>query len=355
MQSGYPSGSSRGRYSIDNGPAAEFTIEGLLLDGTTRFQQLIFETPDMPMGSHNLSVTYLGASTPLILEYMLVQGGDLVFTGNPPPPSNPAGDNKTAASDNDSPHKVSTAVIVGAVVGGVAFLLLIGLVIFLVRKLKRRRQVTILHGIDGEDEPGVVKILNHTVEATSFMHSMSPAAATNTSLPASPAPSMGTVTTTTATPGISRPYSQGGSSMLSAGGTSSCHPHHSMLSYVSASDEKALLASRHASSSAYAYHTTTTQQVGMSSAGYDPRLRIVESTYAGSMTDSQRGSSNEKARLAQGMGPLAVVNADVMAGHSDPPLGISLIHHQDSGVRLPGPSAATGQQFVDIPPSYTVQ
>ncbi|KAF9561078.1 hypothetical protein CPC08DRAFT_707651 [Agrocybe pediades] len=79
----YPRSASRGSYSIDGGPPIVFPLNGLPSENAvTQFYQEFFQTPSYPAGSHEIVVTYLGdsQSTPLTLEYLLVQNGTLDTT-----------------------------------------------------------------------------------------------------------------------------------------------------------------------------------------------------------------------------------------------------------------------------------
>ena len=177
MLSGYPSGPSTGTYSIDGGPPVSFNISGLLFDWTTRYQQPIFSTPTLSPGQHNITVKYLGSSTPLNLEYLLVQDGDILFTGAGAPPNMDVIDGHGVAGNGGT----SKGVIIGAAVGGVAFLGLLVVIFFLLRTLRRRRALRIFPIDSSPTDAHPPK--NHNFEAAPFMRETA-----SNSVPPSPSP-----------------------------------------------------------------------------------------------------------------------------------------------------------------------
>ncbi|TEB39576.1 hypothetical protein FA13DRAFT_1723794 [Coprinellus micaceus] len=340
MISGYPSGPSTGTYSIDGGAPVSFPIDGLLFNYTTRYQQIIFETPDIPMGKHNITVKYLGASTPLVLEYLVVQDGDLMFTGSEGP--NPI--------DQDHPHQQpKTGILVGAIMGGLALLAMLGVIVFLLRKLRQRRRVKWLKEID-EGSPKVPQAMppQYMVEATPFIDARGDRTPTN-SPPTTPSPSASAAFTDGI---LSLPASHGSASMLPqhqslSNFISSEKVRQAYLSGASPPSSTALLrpmssVSYNASGGAH-YASMSPSNLGATSlagAGAQPRPSTAGST------------SDEKVRMEYEHGiavnrPLALVNAP---SESEAP--VTLVHHEDSGLRLaPDPHGAP--TVLDVPPSYT--
>ncbi|TFK21616.1 hypothetical protein FA15DRAFT_758613 [Coprinopsis marcescibilis] len=123
-----PRGPSRGLYSIDDGPPIPFEVPGLASGGPEPSTRALFETPVLPKGLHQINVTYLGPSAPLVLDYLAVDGagiyplGPVTFTLDAPSrdgePSNPSG---------------LTRILIGTICGGFAFFTLftLGLAIYL--------------------------------------------------------------------------------------------------------------------------------------------------------------------------------------------------------------------------------
>ncbi|KAF6763609.1 hypothetical protein DFP72DRAFT_800865, partial [Ephemerocybe angulata] len=140
MVAGYPSGASQGSYSIDGGSPTTFDIPGNFGSWSTQYQQVFFETQTLTREKHNITVKFLGAAAPLFLEYLTVQNGDLVFTGNDKLPAS-IGDHDKGGYDGDEHPHSSTGVIVGGVLGGVALIVLIVVIFFLWRKLQQRRRI----------------------------------------------------------------------------------------------------------------------------------------------------------------------------------------------------------------------
>ena len=116
---------------IDDNPAQNFTLKGHEVNAATVYNQKIFETPVYPLGSHKLTVTYNGDSskTPLVLGKLVIQNDTAV----------PSAAVSSVVPSTTGTHTTSshTPAIVGSVIGGVACLVTILLVLFV---LYRRRQ-----------------------------------------------------------------------------------------------------------------------------------------------------------------------------------------------------------------------
>lgn len=125
--------STTATWVIDNNPAQNFTLNGHEVNATTVYNQKFFETPVYPFGSHKLTVTYNGdnSKTPLVLGKLVIQNGTAVPSAT--------GTTGTRATSSSSTHATSnhTPAIVGGVIGGVALLIVLSLVLFV---LYRRRQ-----------------------------------------------------------------------------------------------------------------------------------------------------------------------------------------------------------------------
>lgn len=66
-----------GSYSLDGGKQTQFTWQASESGGWVN--QLLFATPKVKQGHHNLTVTFLGSngSSPLALDYLLIQNGTI--------------------------------------------------------------------------------------------------------------------------------------------------------------------------------------------------------------------------------------------------------------------------------------
>ncbi|KAF6761830.1 hypothetical protein DFP72DRAFT_842664 [Ephemerocybe angulata] len=112
IPSSLPHASSEGTYSIDGGTPVRYTIPGLPdSDSADQFNYVFFKTDPVPLGDHELVVTHEGteSSTPLVLGNLLVE-------------------NQVVQSN--SAHLIGA--IVGAVLGGLALILIaiVGVVYF---------------------------------------------------------------------------------------------------------------------------------------------------------------------------------------------------------------------------------
>ncbi|TFK23873.1 hypothetical protein FA15DRAFT_756932 [Coprinopsis marcescibilis] len=155
----YPLGDSTATYSIDGRTPVEFTVPSYPGDSanTTLFFQVLFETPTLSRGAHSLEVVHHGPAAPLVLDYLLVDNGDITYNINSGPSlAGPEGLDPTSTNpgSNSPSQPVSSAdrpdpptgAIVGGVVGGLAFIgMIAGLFYFFVwrdRSNERNRNST---------------------------------------------------------------------------------------------------------------------------------------------------------------------------------------------------------------------
>ncbi|KAG6813716.1 hypothetical protein H0H92_008124 [Tricholoma furcatifolium] len=111
----YPGNASSASYSIDNGTSTSFTLAGHpSTDGTSRYNQLFFTTPQLAPGSHNLVVTYNGNSqlTPLTLDYIYLT-------------TSSSGNETSSTNNTGGSHHTHVGAIAGGVVGGVVLIAII--------------------------------------------------------------------------------------------------------------------------------------------------------------------------------------------------------------------------------------
>ncbi|KAF9524778.1 hypothetical protein CPB83DRAFT_797422 [Crepidotus variabilis] len=120
-------------YTIDGGTPVVLTVTGPsgMEVLSTSFNQKLFQTPDLPMGRHKLSVVYHGNdhTAPLSLGYLVVQNG----TGSIPDLSN--------ADGVRTPKKRNVGAIVGGVLSGLVFIIVLVLGFRFIQKRKRQRQI----------------------------------------------------------------------------------------------------------------------------------------------------------------------------------------------------------------------
>ncbi|KAJ2917054.1 hypothetical protein MD484_g3365, partial [Candolleomyces efflorescens] len=105
---------SAGTYSIDGQSATAFSIRRTpSTENSTSppslFNQLFFETPLLPFGDHNITVTYTSSGIPLSLDHLVIRNSSIHATTIDSAPPQPV------AASSKAP---STPKIVGAVFGG---------------------------------------------------------------------------------------------------------------------------------------------------------------------------------------------------------------------------------------------
>ncbi|KAF9524883.1 hypothetical protein CPB83DRAFT_897551 [Crepidotus variabilis] len=136
----YPKNSTSGTYAIDGGSPQTFTISGNSADPTqTLYNQELFETPTLPMGQHTLSVLYNGNgnTTPLTLDYLVVQNGTGTTPQTPSDTGSKVGNNN---NNNDNPLPPTRKSNVGAITGGVLAPVSVIIILSIVFIFFRRRR-----------------------------------------------------------------------------------------------------------------------------------------------------------------------------------------------------------------------
>ncbi|KAF8163683.1 hypothetical protein B0H34DRAFT_781303 [Crassisporium funariophilum] len=136
----FPHGPSPATYSIDGQTPINFLLKGLPQVSGSIYNQEFFSTQALSPGPHKLVVVHegTGSTTPLTLDYIVVQNGTIPATNTT---SNPNNGTTAPASNTTSGTKSKTPVgaIAGGVIGGLVLILLavIGF-LFLRRRDKRR-------------------------------------------------------------------------------------------------------------------------------------------------------------------------------------------------------------------------
>ncbi|KIM39686.1 hypothetical protein M413DRAFT_447143 [Hebeloma cylindrosporum] len=131
-----PISPSLATFSIDGGPTTPVALKGLTPGSVTLYNQKFFETPTLPYGLHTLNVTYKGddssnGSTPLVLDYLLIQNGSIASSSTPLLPASTAAPVSTSATKN-----VNVAGVVCGVLAAIAFLLVLAFFFMKYRKSK---------------------------------------------------------------------------------------------------------------------------------------------------------------------------------------------------------------------------
>ena len=136
-----PKGSSPATYSIDGQTPVNFLLEGLPTSATTTvYNQKFFETAQLTAGPHTLKAVFEGNnSTPLTLDYLIVQNGTISSTTTS---VSSQATSSTPTSGTSATVRSSTPVgaIVGGVIGGLALIVFIIFVFLLHRRHKRAKQ-----------------------------------------------------------------------------------------------------------------------------------------------------------------------------------------------------------------------
>jgi hypothetical protein len=173
--SGYPTGQSTAQYKLDDAAPVTFQLRGLGAGATTQVNQPFFETPTVEKGNHQLTVTHLGTSAPLVLDYLVVEDGDIIFgnthttstsasTSRPTATSTtgtPGGSNADGSTSSDG-KKFPVGAVVGGAVGGLAAItILLFLVLFL-----RRRRARLSKSIPPHSQPPSAPAMYQSVPST---------------------------------------------------------------------------------------------------------------------------------------------------------------------------------------------
>ncbi|TFK30231.1 hypothetical protein FA15DRAFT_203912 [Coprinopsis marcescibilis] len=309
-----PAGTSTGLYTLDDGEPVPFTILGLARGEFNSGNRILFETDTFPAGKHRLNVTYMGFSAPLVLDRLVIEGGDVVPLGGTSPDS-PFGKATVTTKPN-------VGAIAGGIVGGVAALLIIlvsGWILYR-KKLRRQQELTPVINI-GVDYPA------SRYEPSPHMASTYPQHAptlqplrygTPLNLPNLPSNSSSAYGSSlypgsldqnaSLHPSHPRPVRASWNPFSGAEGTSHSHPSESS----GASDTRSL----------------------------QPQPSI-----------TQGNPVSEKTRLAQKYA--AMDQAPGLSSTVGSSSHVQLLQHNDSGIRLPNSGEGPGVAVEELPPSYT--
>ncbi|KAH9484548.1 hypothetical protein JR316_0004030 [Psilocybe cubensis] len=159
----YPRTATLARYTVDNYAPVQFSLNGLPTDSNSiQYNQKFFETPEFPMGTHQLIVTYLGNSstTPLSLEYIVVQNGSF-------PSSSPSSASLAPTTTGNHTNGPKPAVlgrsnniakeVVGGVVGGIVLIILAIIAVSYFCRRDRKQSARHLYNHVGHDSENAVE------------------------------------------------------------------------------------------------------------------------------------------------------------------------------------------------------
>ncbi|TFK24065.1 TPR-like protein [Coprinopsis marcescibilis] len=134
-------GDSQATYSVDEGPPVPIIVPQRLA-GSGQYQ--LFETEKLPRNLHHLKVVYgAGSEAPLVLNYMLIADGDILYRD--PRDLGPDLDGLRVdpvmqRSNEPQPEGPPAAAIAGGVVGGVVGLVILVFGIIYVKKMRDRKK-----------------------------------------------------------------------------------------------------------------------------------------------------------------------------------------------------------------------
>ena len=129
-------------YTVDDQDPISFLVP-VSSNSNTYYNQILFETGQLPFGQHKLVVTYLGNSTtvPLALNYFVQQDTSSSTSSNATS-SLPSGtSSNSSTSSSTAVNRQPTEVIIGGIIGGLVLIsLLLALFFFNRRRNKQRAQ-----------------------------------------------------------------------------------------------------------------------------------------------------------------------------------------------------------------------
>ena len=139
-----PHSPATGSYSVDNGTPTSFLLKGLSTSATTTvYNQNFFTTPNFTQGQHEITVLFegTGQTTPLTLDYMVIQNGTTpvtTTTGSGSTATTSSSSSPALTSNNSTGGKGNTGIIVGAVIGGLVLIALTILAVFFIRRRDKK-------------------------------------------------------------------------------------------------------------------------------------------------------------------------------------------------------------------------
>ena len=127
-------------YTIDDQDPINFLVP-VSSNSLSYYNQILFDTGQLPFGQHKLVVTYFGNSTsvPLALNYFVQQDSDA--------PTSTSNNSSTSTSvPPGSSISTTTEAIIGGAIGGVVFISLLLALFFFNRRRNNRRSQTLKGG-----------------------------------------------------------------------------------------------------------------------------------------------------------------------------------------------------------------
>ncbi|KAJ6594905.1 hypothetical protein B0H19DRAFT_1097066, partial [Mycena capillaripes] len=351
-----PHNSTSSTYTIDGGPPVSFTLQGLSGDDT-EYNVIMFTTPTIPSGPHNLVVQYGGDSdhTPLVVEGFYVTN---ITTGSPAslPSFPPASASPLSTPTSRSSH---AGAIAGGTMGGLVLLVLLAALAFCYKRSLRHPDATLAN-------PYPMSMADGEAPPVADRHAY-------TSPPLVPGPyPLPDLGTGDATAASSAGRSAG--SIGSLPSTSNRHPYlHPVTAPLHRHPSDTMSSSRGTNTLPY----THTQRPSASSvpaswrnSGHQQQNRLSVSSAAGVISHaSEHGELPAPASMPPAPASMSPTPAArpvstklsreqaSVTGHAPPmrdPSGALVVRQKDSGVRLyPRTVRLPGEDIVELPPGYS--
>ncbi|KDR73720.1 hypothetical protein GALMADRAFT_251531 [Galerina marginata CBS 339.88] len=303
-------------YAIDGGAPTSFVLRGLPASSATIYNQKFFETPTLTAGHHQLVVTYHGTSqtTPLTLDYLIIQNGTIPSSNTTTPGTSPSGD-----SHGSGPVKKSnnTAAIVGGIIGG---LVLIAIAIAAYLYLRRREKKLNERAPVDEPAPAFVEPFHYTPVRSSVPQLQD----TKSSAP------------------VTLSY-QGHSPQFSTSTFPTNTHHGSMPSFSNTELQSAIAPS---SSSGTSYPSNANTYGNRTTASQSNQGYLSPTTPLSPMSDKARREAEATANVLRSQTSQPASGPSLAEDSSS-----RVMMHEDSGFRMPPTRERTS--VVEVPPMYT--
>ncbi|KAJ7121026.1 hypothetical protein C8R44DRAFT_671777 [Mycena epipterygia] len=324
---------SAASYTIDGGPPIDFVLNGLATaNAATEYNALLFTTNKLTAATHNLVVTYAGDSTktPLVVSTFYVTNASTPSTTTSSP-------NTSASYDlSNTPVSHTTNTPIGAIVGGIVgclaiLALLVGL-FFWCRRRRRNNEEQVRRRSANPFTTSVVDTVPASVSGVQYSYA---------AVPGSPAQPY--VDSSTGATGPTYPYMHPASPFPPTDTTSSRGGSHAFVGSSSGGGS-------HAHNLSASYTDSVQDLAAWVPAVYPP-------TPGSSSSDGGTRSRKHEHELMASMAlnaPMIAADAPLTPNRGNAQKPVVMMHHQDSGVRLPpAPSLLSEPEIVDLPPGYS--
>ena len=322
-----PKGSSPATYSIDEQTPVNFLLKGLPASTTTTvYNQKFFETAQLTAGPHTLKAVFEGNnSTPLTLDYLIVQNGTLSSTTASVSSLVTSSTPGSGVSGTSATLRSSTPVgaIVGGVIGGLALIVFVIFGFLFLRRLHKRATQE--------------KVSISTPRSSGYAPLHPPSTTRNLSLSAdrsySPTPQMTQMGTPATYGAMGNVY------------------HASMPSITSTELSQSI--EPPSTSSGVTTHPTNLRPVPLKQTALtiaNPSFSSPPSSVSTSVPSPPPSKVDKEAEALAALGPARQGNqslAPTLLQGNDTQLA-NVVLHADSGIRMP-----SSKNVLDVPPTYT--